>query len=122
MRKLLVVAVGLVLGVGCGKGGKPEAASAPGPAAPAAAGDAAPAPAAGGAVRVTVDPRIELISILERLAGGQEYSQGFPSPYRDAVDAHFASFRDHAAVALTKKLRDEHGIAFNAPVDSGDPR
>lgn len=116
MRTTLGLGLVLVMAAACGKGGTPDEGSKAAPQAPAPpAGEAAPAPT--GALQVRVDPRIELISILERLAGGQEYSQGFASPYRDAVDAHFAKFRDHAAVTMTASLRKSHGITFNAPMD-----
>jgi len=116
MHARLGLGLVLAMAVGCGKGDKPKPASEPAPT-PTAPADHAAAGAQTAAVQIRVDPRIELISILQRLAGGKEYSQGFASPYRDAVDAHFAAFRDHPAVAMTATLRHTHGITFNAPID-----
>lgn len=50
------------------------------------------------------DPRTEVVSILCRLAGFQEYSQCYFPGYASEVDAYFAPVRDHAAV---KMLREE---------------
>jgi hypothetical protein len=63
---------------------------------------------------VSVDPRVELMSVLFRLAGNQEYNQGkVPSYVRD-VDAHFLPMRDHPAVKLAAQLRERDGISFDA--------
>jgi Domain of unknown function (DUF4932) len=66
--------------------------------------------------QVRVDPRVELISVLFHLAGSPEYAHPFDTPYRRAVDEHFAAFRGHPAVAATRALRAEHGISHNAPI------
>jgi hypothetical protein len=73
-------------------------------------------PAADGRVKVTVDRRVELLSLLWRLAGAPEYGKSVPSPYRDVLDAHFARFADHPAVAATRALRARPGISHNAPI------
>ncbi len=116
MRTTVGLALVMVMAAGCGKGGKSDEASKPAPEAPAPTAQDAGTPTTA-ALQIRVDPRIELISILERLAGGQEYSQGFPSPYRDAVDAHFGKLRTHPAVRMTAALRIDQGITFNAPID-----
>ncbi len=65
-------------------------------------------------ITVTVDPRVELMSIIFRLAGNPEYNQGkVPSYVRD-VDSHFGPFRDHAVVRLAKKLRETQGVSYDA--------
>jgi hypothetical protein len=64
---------------------------------------------------VHVDPRIELISIIFHLAGSTEYTS-FDTPYRRAVDAHFAPLSDHEAVTATRELRAHFQISHNAPV------
>ncbi len=62
----------------------------------------------------SVDPRVELMSVLFRLAGNHEYNQGkVPSYVRD-VDAHFPAVRDHPAVKLAAQLRAQSGISFDA--------
>jgi hypothetical protein len=81
----------------------------------------APAPArpgrAASEVAVRVDRRVELFSILFRLAGAEEYRMAADRlAYVRAVDAHFAPFRDHPAVAATRRIREQAGIAFDAPI------
>lgn len=63
---------------------------------------------------VQVDERVELLSIIFRLAGAPEYSTRRIPAYADAIDAHFGSLRDHQAVLAAKKLREEHGISHDA--------
>jgi hypothetical protein len=65
------------------------------------------------AILVAVDPRIELLAILFRLAGSPEYVRA-EGPYAAAVDARFASFRDHPAVQMSRELRRRHGIGYDA--------
>ncbi|MHC4940847.1 MAG: DUF4932 domain-containing protein [Planctomycetota bacterium] len=64
-------------------------------------------------IEVTVDPRVELLSIIFRLAGSPEYNHlSSRSPYSRDVEKHFP--KDHAAVAMAKRLRAERKIAFDA--------
>ena len=65
-------------------------------------------------VRVAVDPRVELLSIIFRLAGNPEYNQGRVASYVDDVEEHFGRFRDHPAVELAAKLRRTRGVSFDA--------
>jgi len=83
-----------------------------GPVATAARAQQAAAPK--DSIEVRVDPRIELLSIVFRLAGNPEYSQGRVKSYADAVDAHFGKFKDHAAVQHARRLRSSRGISFDA--------
>lgn len=65
-------------------------------------------------VRVEVDPRVELLTVIFRLSGAEEFNSARTrSPYTDDVDKWFAKFRDHAAVAAARKLREEHGISYD---------
>ncbi len=62
-----------------------------------------------------VDSRVELLSLLFRLAGNPEYNQPqSKSPYSQEVDEHFDKFRTHPVVALAKKLREDRGVSFDA--------
>ena len=70
-------------------------------------------PAAQG-ITVSVDPRVELMSIIFRLAGNQEYNQGRVPSYVQDVDTHFGPFRDHAVVRLASRLRQTQGVSFDA--------
>jgi len=74
----------------------------------------AEAPPAGPALRVVVDPRVELMSVIFRLAGNPEYSKGRVPSYVDDVDARFGPFRDHAAVTLARELRRTRGVSYDA--------
>lgn len=67
------------------------------------------------AIEVRVDPRVELMSIVYRLAGNPEYNMGnAASPYSRAVDEHFGAFREHAVVKQAQLLRQRRGISFDA--------
>ncbi|GMU21948.1 MAG: hypothetical protein AMXMBFR13_20360 [Phycisphaerae bacterium] len=62
-----------------------------------------------------VDPRVELMSILFRLAGNPEYNMpSSQSPYSRRVEERFGSFREHPAVEQARQLRETRGIAFDA--------
>jgi hypothetical protein len=62
-----------------------------------------------------VDARVELLSLIFRLAGSPEYNQpNAKSPYTDEVDAQFGKFRDHAVVRLARELRAQHGVVADA--------
>ena len=65
-------------------------------------------------VKVAVDPRVELLSIIFRLAGNSEYSQGRVASYVDDVEEHFGRFRDHPAVELAATLRRKRGVSCDA--------
>lgn len=63
---------------------------------------------------VIVDPRIELICVIFRLAGNPEYNQGKVPLYTSDVEEHFGKHRDHAVVRLARKLRGTQGVSFDA--------
>ena len=63
-------------------------------------------------LRAQIDPRVELMSILFRLAGNPEYNQCRVPLYGQAIDKYFARYRDHEAVQLARSL----GIGFEAPM------
>ena len=69
-------------------------------------------PARAQAWRAGTDPRVELMSILFRLAGNQEYRQCRIPAYDQAIEKYFASFRDHDAVQQAHAL----GTAFDGPM------
>jgi hypothetical protein len=66
--------------------------------------------------RIGVDPRVELFSLIFRLAGSPEYAQGRIPAYNQAVDNWFAPYRNHEAVANARQLRQTSGIAYDAVV------
>ncbi len=63
---------------------------------------------------IRVDPRIELMSIIFRLAGNPEYNRGEVQPYVEAVEARFGPFREHAVVEMAQELRKTRGVSFDA--------
>jgi len=67
-------------------------------------------------IQIVVDPRVELMSIVFRLAGNLEYRQGRVASYAKDVDEYFAKFRDHPAVEMARRLRDNAGIVLDAPM------
>jgi len=73
------------------------------------------APPSTHAANVHVDRRVELVSIVERLAGGKEYTQA-TGPYADAVDRWFTPFASLPAVADAVRLRAGSGISYDAPM------
>jgi Domain of unknown function (DUF4932) len=77
----------------------------------AAAVDAAELSSEG--MEVAVDARVELFSVLERLAGRPEYGVA-ATPYALAVDAWFAPYAGEPAVASFRRLRESHSIGYDA--------
>ncbi len=63
---------------------------------------------------IRVDPRVELLSIIFRLAGNPEYSRGRVEQYTADVEKHFGPHRDHAVVRLASRLRETRGVSFDA--------
>lgn len=68
------------------------------------------------ATRVLVDPRVEVMSLVFRLAGHPEYSMARVPSYTNALDAHFETFKNHPVVVRARELRKTRGISFNAPM------
>lgn len=66
-------------------------------------------------LEAAVDPRVELLSTVFRLAGHPEYNQpNSASPYAEEVETHFGSHREHAVIKMAQKLRAEHGVSYDA--------
>jgi Domain of unknown function (DUF4932) len=60
-----------------------------------------------------VDERVELVSIVFRLAGSQEYSSQLFKQYSDAINQHFEPYSSHPIVALAIKLRKERQLGYD---------
>lgn len=71
-------------------------------------------PPAAPSIVVAVDPRVELMSIIFRLAGHPEYNQGRVESYTNDVERHFGAQRDHAVVKLARDLRRTRGVSYDA--------
>lgn len=65
-------------------------------------------------LRVVVDPRVELMSVIFRLAGNPEYGKGLVPSYVEDVEEQFGPFRDHAVVKLARRLRSTRGVSYDA--------
>jgi hypothetical protein len=97
-RELSAILVCSLAGGGQEKGGAP--------AAPATADHV---------IEVRVDRRVELLTLVARLAGFDEFNQAnSKSPYSRAADAWFREQRDHPAVKRLQELRKSNGVGFDA--------
>ena len=67
-------------------------------------------------IRISVDPRIELISIVFHLAGNREYNQCVVKSYNEDIRTHFAGVTSHSVVEFARQLNKDHGIHLNAPM------
>lgn len=63
-----------------------------------------------------VDKRVELLSIVFKLAGNKEYNEVAITDYADKVDKYFNQFNNHDVVVFAKELRQEKGISYDAVV------
>jgi hypothetical protein len=81
-----------------------------------ACGSSSTKTAASSAPDVHVDRRVELMSILQRLAAASEYLGTPATSYVSDVSRTFGPFAEHPAVIRTRELRAKYGIAFDAPM------
>lgn len=65
-------------------------------------------------VQVVVDPRMELLSIVFRLAGNPEYDMARVKSYADDVERQFGKFRNQPVVKLAQEVRQNHGVSYDA--------
>src|SRR5262245_22365138 len=61
-----------------------------------------------------VDLRVELMSVIARLAGYQEYVRNEFKIYADDVDKYFGKHKQHRAVQFAVKIRQSNGVSFDA--------
>ena len=67
-------------------------------------------------IDVSVDPRVELMSIIFRLAGNKEYNACRVHKYDRDIKKYFKPYQSHSAVKFAAKLRKERGMGYNAPM------
>ena len=67
-------------------------------------------------IRATHDERVELVSILCRLAGYREYNMNTGGQYVADIDSFFRDAKTHPAVLMLDSLRQTNGIAYDAPM------
>lgn len=65
-------------------------------------------------VVVNVDPRVELMSVIFRLAGNREYSDCRLAAYANDVQRHFGPHRNHPVIERARRLRREHSVSYDA--------
>jgi len=64
-----------------------------------------------------VDERVELLSIVFRLAGSEEYSATRFKKYTDHIEAYYAPYKNHELMVFIKNLRKENGVGYDAVMD-----
>ena len=67
-------------------------------------------------LKAEVMETVELMSILSRTAGYDEYNKYTPSTYSQDIEQWFASFQQHPAVEYFQQLRSQYHIAYDAPI------
>lgn len=73
-----------------------------------------PAVAAAQGPEIRIDPRVELLSLVFRLAGNPEYNMCRFPRYQEAADAWFAPYREAPVVQLARDARSRAGVSFDA--------
>lgn len=61
-----------------------------------------------------IDKRVELLSIIFRLAGNNEYNATYFKKYTDKVENHFEQYKDHEIVQFARELRQKKSISYDA--------
>lgn len=64
--------------------------------------------------RSHVDKRMELLSIIMRLAGVDEYCHGRIPAYNQTVDEFFDKYKEHPAVITARKMKRKYGYRSDA--------
>ena len=67
-----------------------------------------------GNIEIMVDPRVELIGIVFRLAGNPEYSDSSLRTYAKAIERHFGDFGNHPVVKMAVQLRNTRLMSATA--------
>ena len=65
-------------------------------------------------LRSQVDERMELIGIVWRLAGAEEFVNNQVVHYAADIDSHFAPHKNHPLIQFARKIRERDFVAFNA--------
>ncbi|MBC8469935.1 MAG: DUF4932 domain-containing protein [Planctomycetes bacterium] len=69
-----------------------------------------------GRITIEVDPRVELIGIVFRLAGSPEFNDGTLRPYVKAIEKHFGDFDNHPVIKMATELRKTHLMSCDGPM------
>ena len=68
------------------------------------------------AIKIEVDPRVELVGIVFRLAGNYEFNQGRIRSYVRDIERQFGDFDNHPVVKLAAQLRSKHRMSCDGPM------
>ncbi|TDO20060.1 DUF4932 domain-containing protein [Pedobacter duraquae] len=63
---------------------------------------------------VSVDPRVELLSITFRLAGNKEYNDNYAKSYVSDIHSWFDPFKADPLIEFATKIRQERGVSYDA--------
>jgi len=63
-----------------------------------------------------VDKRVELLSIVFRLAERPEYSGKIFPPYIERIEQHFEKYKNHELIQFSKSIIKENQISYDAPM------
>jgi len=69
-----------------------------------------------GKITIEVDPRVELIGIVFRLAGNPEFNDGTLKQYAKAIERHFGDFDNHPVVKMAAQLRKTRLMSCDGPM------
>lgn len=64
-----------------------------------------------------VDKRVELVSIVFRLAEKREYSSTLFKLYTDRIESYFDKYKDHELITFTKSVLLKKGIGYDAVME-----
>lgn len=65
-------------------------------------------------IKVEVSETVELMSILARTAGNQEYNMDMAGQYTGDTETWFSPYKQHAAVACFQEFKDNYSISYDA--------
>ena len=63
-------------------------------------------------IKVEVSETVELMGILSRTAGFEEFSNDLAGQYSKDTEAWFSKYREHPTVAYYQNLRAKQGIGY----------
>ena len=69
-----------------------------------------------GRITIEVDPRVELIGIVFRLAGSPGFNNGTLRPYAKSIEKHFGDFDGHPVVKMATQLRNTRLMSCDGPM------
>jgi len=68
-------------------------------------------------VKFHFDKRVELMGLVFRLAGCNEYNNCKVNSYNEYINSYFQKFKDHEIFKIIQQLRKNQGVGFDAPMN-----